>query len=129
MVRQRSLAKQRALFAWRSLACGTSSYRELRIEVIPTSTCTSTARLCYGFGPALHVVRVPAGTLFVFYTDGVSERERNALRGEAQLHDAAMFAYNFSTLQTATVIEKQMFLTGLNATMPHLTAWIPPSLF
>lgn len=76
--------------------------------------------------PALHVVRVPAGTLFVFYTDGVSERERNALRGEAQLHDAAMFAYKFPTLQTATVIEKQMFLTGLNRDdAAILTAWIP----
>jgi serine phosphatase RsbU (regulator of sigma subunit) len=65
--------------------------------------------------PALHVLGVPAGTLFVLYTDGVSERERNPLQGEAQLHDAARFAYKDSTLLTAAVIEKRMFLTGFNS--------------
>ncbi|MGA2392691.1 MAG: PP2C family protein-serine/threonine phosphatase [Candidatus Lustribacter sp.] len=51
--------------------------------------------------PALHVVNVPASTLLVFYTDGVSERGRNPIHGEAQLRDAAMFAYRASHLLSA----------------------------
>lgn len=64
--------------------------------------------------PALHRISVPAATLLVFYTDGVSEHERNPLQGEAELRDAATFAYEFSNLASAATIEKQMFLTGSN---------------
>ena len=48
--------------------------------------------------PTLHVVNVPVSTLLVFYTDGVSERGRKPIQGEAQLRDAAMFAYQASHL-------------------------------
>jgi serine phosphatase RsbU (regulator of sigma subunit) len=64
--------------------------------------------------PALHVVSVPAATLLVFYTDGVSEHGRKPIEGESQLRDAAMFAYKASHLASAAVIERQMFLTGSN---------------
>ena len=78
--------------------------------------------------PTLHVISVPAATLFVLYTDGVTEHDRKPLQGEAQLHDAAMFAYQLSTLPTAAVIEKQMFLTGSNSDdAAILTAWTPLS--
>jgi sigma-B regulation protein RsbU (phosphoserine phosphatase) len=74
--------------------------------------------------PALHVVNVPPATLLVFYTDGVSERDRKPLEGEAQLRDAVMFAYNASHLASAAVIERQMFLTGSNMDdAAILTAW------
>jgi hypothetical protein len=74
--------------------------------------------------PAVHVVSVPAATLLVFYTDGVSERDRKPIEGEAQLRDAAMFAYKADHLASAGVIERQMFLTGSNLDdAAILTAW------
>jgi stage II sporulation SpoE-like protein len=73
-----------------------------------------------------HVVTVPAETLLVFYTDGVTERDRKPLEGELQLRDAATFAYHHSALPTASVIERQMFLTGANHDdAAILTAWTP----
>ena len=74
--------------------------------------------------PTVHVVSVPAATLLVFYTDGVSERGRKPIEGEAQLRDAAMFAYKVAHLAAAGVIERQMFLTGSNLDdAAILTAW------
>jgi serine phosphatase RsbU (regulator of sigma subunit) len=64
--------------------------------------------------PAVHVISLPAGTLLVLYTDGVSERGRKPIDGEAQLRDAAIFAYQVSHLASAGVIEKRLFLTGSN---------------
>lgn len=78
--------------------------------------------------PALRVISAPAATLFVLYTDGVSEHDRKPLQGEAQLRDAAMFASQFSPLLTATVIEELMFLTGSNRDdAAILAAWTPHS--
>jgi hypothetical protein len=63
-----------------------------------------------------------------FYTDGVTEHDRKPLHGEAQLRQAAIFAYNFSSLPTAAVIEKHMGLTGSNHDdVAILTAWTPRS--
>lgn len=77
-----------------------------------------------GFMPALRVVSVPPASLLVFYTDGVSERERKPLQGAVELHAAAIFAYELSRLPAAAVIEKQMFLTGSNYDdAAILTAW------
>lgn len=74
--------------------------------------------------PTLHVVSVPAATLLVLYTDGVSERDRRPLLGEVQLRDAAIFAYNVKRFASAGVIERQMFLTGSNLDdAAILTAW------
>ena len=76
--------------------------------------------------PILHVVNVPASSLLVFYTDGVSERGRKPVEGEAQLRDAALFAYQASQPHSAAVIERQMFLTGSNLDdAAILTAWTP----
>lgn len=76
--------------------------------------------------PVLHVVNVPAATLLVLYTDGVSERGHKPIDGEVQLREAAIFAYSASHLLSAGVIERQMFLTGSNADdAAILTAWTP----
>jgi serine phosphatase RsbU (regulator of sigma subunit) len=76
--------------------------------------------------PALHTVTVPASTLLVFYTDGVTEHGRKALQGAAELREATIFATKFSMLPTAAVIEKQMFLAGSNGDdAAILTAWTP----
>jgi serine phosphatase RsbU (regulator of sigma subunit) len=78
--------------------------------------------------PVLREVHVPAASLLVFYTDGVTENERKPLQGAAELREAAIFAANFSALPTADVIEKQMFLTGSNIDdAAILTAWTPPA--
>jgi serine phosphatase RsbU (regulator of sigma subunit) len=78
------------------------------------------------FLPALREVTVPAGSLLVFYTDGVTERERAPIRGAAELRDAAIFATKFMWMPTALVIEKRMFLTGANRDdAAILTAWMP----
>ena len=76
--------------------------------------------------PTLHTVSVPAATLLVLYTDGVSERGRKPIQGETELRDAAVFAYQASQLLSAAVIERQMFLTGSNLDdAAILTAWTP----
>jgi serine phosphatase RsbU (regulator of sigma subunit) len=81
------------------------------------------------FVPALRHIDIPDDALLVFYTDGVTEHDRKPLHGEAQLREAAIFAYNFASLPTAAVIEKQMGLTGSNYDdVAILTAWTPRSL-
>lgn len=59
-------------------------------------------------------VRMPANALLVLYTDGVTERYRDGIHGQEDLRNAAMFAHHYSTLPAASVIERQMFLTGPN---------------
>jgi serine phosphatase RsbU (regulator of sigma subunit) len=79
--------------------------------------------------PALHRVEVPASSLLVFYTDGVTEHDRKPLTGAAELHDAVIFAYNFASLPSAGVIERQMGLAnGTHDDAAILTAWTPPEL-
>jgi serine phosphatase RsbU (regulator of sigma subunit) len=80
------------------------------------------------FLPVLRELGVPPGTLLVFYTDGVTEHKRKPLQGAAELRDAAIFAMQFSLVPTASVIEKQMFLSGSNRDdAAILTAWTPPT--
>jgi serine phosphatase RsbU (regulator of sigma subunit) len=64
--------------------------------------------------PEQHTVELPAGALIVLYTDGVTERERNIVKGEEQLHGAAIFAHRCRDQPGASVIERQMFLHGSN---------------
>jgi serine phosphatase RsbU (regulator of sigma subunit) len=78
----------------------------------------------------MHVVDLPPDTLLVFYTDGVTERDRDPLGGEDQLRDATSFAYRYASLPSASVIERQMFLTGANRDDASiLTAWTPRRLW
>jgi serine phosphatase RsbU (regulator of sigma subunit) len=81
------------------------------------------------FVPALRHIDIPEASLIVFYTDGVTEHDRKPLHGEAELRDAALVAYKFAALPAASVIEKQMHLTGANDDdVAILTAWTPPAL-
>jgi serine phosphatase RsbU (regulator of sigma subunit) len=57
------------------------------------------------FMPAIHEVSLPASTLIVFYTDGVSESSRDSVQGSIQLCAAAKFARDFPELPTAATIE------------------------
>jgi serine phosphatase RsbU (regulator of sigma subunit) len=76
--------------------------------------------------PGLHTVEIPDASLLVLYTDGVSERQRKPLQGALELRDAALFAYNFPSLPTAALIEKQMHMLSGNADdAALLTAWMP----
>jgi serine phosphatase RsbU (regulator of sigma subunit) len=76
------------------------------------------ADLPLGFDPntlqVLHTVKVPPEILLVLYTDGVIEHELDAIRGQQQLCEAAVFAYRCTGLSAAPVIERQMLLTGSN---------------
>jgi serine phosphatase RsbU (regulator of sigma subunit) len=76
--------------------------------------------------PAVHTVTVPEASLLVLYTDGVTEHDRKPLHGAVELREAARFAYNFSSLPTAAVIERQMQLVdGNDDDAAILTAWMP----
>ena len=67
------------------------------------------------------------GDTLALYTDGVTEHDRKPLTGAAELHDAAIFAFNFASLPSAGVIERQMGLTAANYDdAAILTAWTPP---
>jgi serine phosphatase RsbU (regulator of sigma subunit) len=81
------------------------------------------------FSPTLREIDVPAATLLVFYTDGVTEHKRKPIEGAGELREAAIFATKFSLMGTASVIEKQMLLTDSNRDdAAILTAWTPPVL-
>jgi serine phosphatase RsbU (regulator of sigma subunit) len=75
--------------------------------------------------PSVHVVSAPPATLFVFYTDGISESERDSVKGALKLRAAAKFAHDFPELPTAATIE------GMTLGAPNfddaaiLTAWMP----
>lgn len=63
--------------------------------------------------PTTHSISVPATTLIVLYTDGVSESERDSLWGAERLRAAAIFARKFPSFPTAATIESIM-LPGTN---------------
>ena len=58
--------------------------------------------------PAIHSISAPAATLFVLYTDGVSESGRDSLDGAFRLRSAANFAHTFPELPAAPTIEAMM---------------------
>jgi serine phosphatase RsbU (regulator of sigma subunit) len=66
------------------------------------------------FMPAIRQVSIPAATLIVFYTDGVSESGRNSVQGSLQLLAAAKFVRDFPELPSATIIEAMTLPTGSN---------------
>jgi serine phosphatase RsbU (regulator of sigma subunit) len=80
------------------------------------------------FLPLMREVSVPSSTLLVFYTDGVTEHKRKPVQGAVELREAVMFAAKFARLPTASVIEKQLLLSGSNRDdAAILTAWTPPT--
>jgi hypothetical protein len=80
--------------------------------------------------PALHTASTAARTLLVLYTDGVTEHERQPIRGESQLRHASSFAYRFQSLPTASGIEELMCLSVPNRDDASiLVAWTPRASF
>jgi serine phosphatase RsbU (regulator of sigma subunit) len=55
-----------------------------------------------------HVIDVPPSTLIVFYTDGVTEHDRDPIKGEEQLHRAAAHAYGKPRSNAAHSIVRQI---------------------
>ena len=62
----------------------------------------------------IRIIDVPPSTLLVLYTDGVSEHRKDAIQGEHELFDAVTLAYRSTSFPKADIIEKTMFLSGLN---------------
>jgi serine phosphatase RsbU (regulator of sigma subunit) len=54
------------------------------------------------------VVAVPDDALIVFYTDGITEHERDILRGEEQLVDACRFVYDLPVRDVARSIAREV---------------------
>jgi serine phosphatase RsbU (regulator of sigma subunit) len=80
--------------------------------------------------PALRSASTAARTLLVLYTDGITEHERQPIRGESQLRHASSFAYRRQAPPTASGIEDLMCLSVPNrddASM--LVAWTPYASF
>jgi serine phosphatase RsbU (regulator of sigma subunit) len=66
------------------------------------------------FMPTIHEVSLPAATLIVFYTDGVSESGRDSVKGSIQLRATAKFVRDLPELPPATTIEAMTLPTGSN---------------
>lgn len=64
--------------------------------------------------PTTHVISVAASTLIVLYTDGVSEHEREPLKGSAELYAATVVAYALPATHPAIFLQERMALTDVN---------------
>ncbi len=74
-----------------------------------------------------HVIDVPPRTLIVFYTDGVTEHDRDPIKGEEQLHRAALHAYGKPRSNAAQTIVRQILSTSAAADdVAILTVRTPP---
>ncbi len=79
------------------------------------------------FEPSVHVVAIPNDAMLVLYTDGVTEHERDAARGELQLASAAMAFVADRDMSGAAGIAHRMGLTGCESDDAAIaTVWIPP---
>ena len=58
-----------------------------------------------------HVIDVPPQTLIVFYTDGVTEHDRDPIKGEEQLQRAAAHAYARPRSNAAQTIVRRILAT------------------
>ena len=58
---------------------------------------------------ANYVVALPPGALLVFYTDGITEHDHDPIRGEAELVEAARFAYDRAEINVARSIAHHVF--------------------
>ena len=76
-----------------------------------------------------YVVALPADALIVLYTDGVTEHERDLLRGELELVEACRAAYDAPVPDLATVIAEHVFQRGRGHDDAAVTALreLPPS--
>jgi serine phosphatase RsbU (regulator of sigma subunit) len=58
------------------------------------------------------VVALPNDALVVFYTDGITERERDVIRGEQELAEAARLIYGRPKSNDAQALAQHVFRTG-----------------
>jgi serine phosphatase RsbU (regulator of sigma subunit) len=58
------------------------------------------------------VVALPSDALVVFYTDGITEHERDVIRGEAELAEAARFIYSRPKANDAQALAQHVFSRG-----------------
>jgi serine phosphatase RsbU (regulator of sigma subunit) len=63
----------------------------------------------------VRTLNTPPATLFVFYTDGVTDRERSTVNGTAQLRAAAEAAYLNPGTPAAAFIEQKLLLMEANS--------------
>jgi serine phosphatase RsbU (regulator of sigma subunit) len=60
------------------------------------------------YAAADYVITLPLDSLLVLYTDGITEHDRDPLRGEEELVEAARFAYRRPDLQAAQTIARRI---------------------
>ncbi|MGD0471895.1 MAG: PP2C family protein-serine/threonine phosphatase [Candidatus Velthaea sp.] len=58
-----------------------------------------------------YVVALPADALVVFYTDGITEHQRDPVRGEADLVEAVRVVHGLPELNAARAIARRVFRT------------------
>jgi sigma-B regulation protein RsbU (phosphoserine phosphatase) len=62
-----------------------------------------------------YVIALPAGALVVFYTDGITEHQRDPVRGETELVAAARVVHGLSHVNAARAIARRVFATSRGA--------------
>jgi serine phosphatase RsbU (regulator of sigma subunit) len=65
-----------------------------------------------GYVAADYVIALPAGALIVLYTDGITEHQRDPVRGEADLVAAARIVHGLPELNAARAIARRVFRTN-----------------
>jgi len=61
---------------------------------------------------ANYVIALPSDALLVLYTDGITEHNRDEVRGEADLSEAARLVFDQPELDDARAIARDIFRTG-----------------
>ncbi len=64
------------------------------------------------FVAANYVISLPRDVLLVFYTDGLIEHDRNPIRGETEIAQAALCAYDLPDNHAAGIIAEDVFKSG-----------------
>jgi serine phosphatase RsbU (regulator of sigma subunit) len=64
------------------------------------------------FVGANYVIALPRDAVMVFYTDGITEHDRDPIRGEAELSRAAQHAHRHADRDAASVIAAEIFSDG-----------------
>lgn len=70
-----------------------------------------------------YVIPVLPKTVLVFYTDGVTEHQRDSVRGEKQLRFAAVHTFEFSQGNTAQAIAHRVLSGNSGHDDAALTLW------
>jgi serine phosphatase RsbU (regulator of sigma subunit) len=59
-----------------------------------------------------YVVAIPSDALVLFYTDGITEHQRDPIAGEAELVEAARTVYERPDVNAARAIARRVFMTN-----------------